>query len=165
MKREFTNAAGDVLTVAALGADAWLVQVEGTDTSLDGALRRAPDGTYLLTRDGLTRPVQITRQGDTVWTTTARGTARWRRYEARRGSAGGAANSVSSPMTGKVVVVNVAAGDTVSAGDVLVVVEAMKMEQPLAAPRDGVVAKVSCAVGDLVDGGVDLVVLAPEEAA
>jgi biotin carboxyl carrier protein len=42
---------------------------------------------------------------------------------------------------------------------VLVVVEAMKMEQPLEAPMDGRVAEVRCAVGDQVDGGVELVIL------
>jgi acetyl-CoA/propionyl-CoA carboxylase biotin carboxyl carrier protein len=57
---------------------------------------------------------------------------------------------VVSPMPGTVLRVDVAAGDAVSAGQTLGVVEAMKMELPLAAPYDGTVTHVGAAVGEQV---------------
>jgi biotin carboxyl carrier protein len=60
-------------------------------------------------------------------------------------------------MTGRVVQVNVAVGDTVSPGDVLVVLEAMKMEHAVRSGVAGQVTGVHCAPGDLVQGGVVLV--------
>ena len=53
--------------------------------------------------------------------------------------------------------VNVKAGDTVTQGDVLVVVEAMKMEHSVTAPKSGTVKHVACAAGDRVEEGVELV--------
>jgi 3-methylcrotonyl-CoA carboxylase alpha subunit len=63
---------------------------------------------------------------------------------------------LASPMPGKVVVVNVAAGDAVAAGTTLLVLEAMKMEHAIKAPVDGTVTAVHYNVGDQVDEGVDL---------
>jgi 3-methylcrotonyl-CoA carboxylase alpha subunit len=63
-------------------------------------------------------------------------------------------------MTGRVVLVPVQVGSLVDKGDVLIVVEAMKMEHALKAPKAGVVASIAATVGQLVEGGVELVVLA-----
>ncbi len=56
-------------------------------------------------------------------------------------------------MSAKVIRVLVAAGQTVASGDLLVVLEAMKMELPIRAPRAGVVKTLRCAEGDLVQPG------------
>ncbi|MCY3894187.1 MAG: ATP-grasp domain-containing protein [Acidimicrobiaceae bacterium] len=64
-----------------------------------------------------------------------------------------------APMPGKVLIVNVADGDNVSEGQVLVVMEAMKMEHQITAPVDGAVAEVRAHVGDQVDNGELLVVI------
>jgi acetyl/propionyl-CoA carboxylase alpha subunit len=68
-----------------------------------------------------------------------------------------AAGTVTSPMPGTVIKVNVAAGDRVAARDPLVVLEAMKMETPLVAPYDGVVTAVHVQHGDRVAAGALLV--------
>ena len=64
---------------------------------------------------------------------------------------------VVAPMPGRIVAVPAAAGQAVSAGDVLVVLEAMKVQMRLSAPRGGVIAAVHVAVGELVDEGTELV--------
>ncbi|MCB9680888.1 MAG: biotin/lipoyl-binding protein [Alphaproteobacteria bacterium] len=67
-------------------------------------------------------------------------------------------------MPGAVVRVQVSAGDSVHAGQVLVVVEAMKMENEFKAPFAGVVASVEVAAGQAVESGAVLVVLDPADA-
>lgn len=68
---------------------------------------------------------------------------------------------VRAPMTGRVVQVAVAPGATVRADDLLVILQAMKMEYRLTAPRGGTVERVLCAEGQMVDLGSTLVALAP----
>ena len=67
-----------------------------------------------------------------------------------------------APMPGRIVRVAVAAGATVSAGDTLIVLEAMKMEHALRAPRDGTVIAVFADEGAQVEAGAPLVELEPE---
>ena len=71
-----------------------------------------------------------------------------------------AGEAVNAPMPGHILKVNVSAGQAVKAGDVLVVLEAMKMENEIVAPRDGSVAQVVVTKGAVVDTGAPLVVLA-----
>jgi acetyl/propionyl-CoA carboxylase alpha subunit len=73
------------------------------------------------------------------------------------GEAGESDGAVLSPMPGKIVSVSVKAGDTVTKGQTLLVLEAMKMEHALAAPFDGVVAELSAEAGGQVSEGVVLV--------
>lgn len=63
------------------------------------------------------------------------------------------AEKINAPMPGKIVGVKVQAGAKVSKGDVVVILEAMKMENEICAPKDGVIATVDVAVGDSVEGG------------
>lgn len=78
------------------------------------------------------------------------------------GDGHGDSDHVTAPMSGIVRLIDVEAGQPVTAGDRLAVVEAMKMEHPLVAPRDGVIAAVHGAVGDAVEGGAVLIALEPE---
>jgi len=63
------------------------------------------------------------------------------------------ANALTAPMPGKIIAVNARVGDSVKAGDPLIIMEAMKMEMTLEAPRDGVVAEVTAAIDALVTDG------------
>ncbi|HXH07422.1 MAG TPA: biotin/lipoyl-containing protein [Vicinamibacterales bacterium] len=71
-----------------------------------------------------------------------------------------AGDSLSAPMPATVTRIAAPPGTHVRAGDILLVLEAMKMELPLRAPRDGVVRAVRCSPGELVQPGVPLVELA-----
>jgi 3-methylcrotonyl-CoA carboxylase alpha subunit len=70
---------------------------------------------------------------------------------------------VIAPMPGRVISVAVEPGQAVQRGDVLLVLEAMKVQMRLTAPRDGVVAAVNAVEGDLVDDGAELIVYATTE--
>jgi acetyl-CoA/propionyl-CoA carboxylase biotin carboxyl carrier protein len=79
------------------------------------------------------------------------------RRSTRRGPAGeGGDDALASPMQGTIVKLGVADGDEVTAGDLVVVLEAMKMEQPINAHRTGVVSGLTAAVGDVVTAGTVL---------
>jgi 3-methylcrotonyl-CoA carboxylase alpha subunit len=121
--------------------------VEALDVVIDGVVRRA---VVARTRDR----THVAVAGH-AWTFE-------RVDDAHGGGAGGAGSgSVVAPMPGKVVKVLVAVGDTVSAGQALVVVEAMKMETTLIAEIDGRVTAVDAEAGSMVDAGTIVVEIAP----
>lgn len=74
-------------------------------------------------------------------------------------TAAGAAGAIAvkAPMPGNILDVKVAAGASVKAGDVLVILEAMKMENEIVAPQDGTVASINVNKGDTVNSGDVLV--------
>ena len=71
-----------------------------------------------------------------------------------------AGEAVTAPMPGNILKVAVSQGQTVKEGDLLVVLEAMKMENEIFAPKAGTVAAVNVAKGQSVDTGATMVVLA-----
>jgi acetyl-CoA/propionyl-CoA/long-chain acyl-CoA carboxylase, biotin carboxylase, biotin carboxyl carrier protein len=74
----------------------------------------------------------------------------------RRPVPAGSGDTLVSPMQGTIVKIAVADGERVSAGDVIVVLEAMKMEQPLTAHKDGTVTGLAVAVGQTVTAGAPI---------
>ncbi|HET9370324.1 MAG TPA: biotin/lipoyl-containing protein, partial [Vicinamibacterales bacterium] len=98
------------------------------------------------------------RHGDVVWVSVDGHTFEFRvRAGARRGRASARdADALAAPMPATVVRIAVKPGDAVTQGDVLIALEAMKMEMPIRAPRDGVVASIDCREGELVQPGVPL---------
>ena len=74
--------------------------------------------------------------------------------------AAGAGESLPAPLAGNIFKVNVAVGDVVAAGDVVVILEAMKMETEVRATRGGTVSAVSVKVGDTVAVGDTLITVA-----
>ncbi|MDX6359720.1 MAG: methylmalonyl-CoA carboxyltransferase subunit [Nocardioidaceae bacterium] len=73
---------------------------------------------------------------------------------------GGTGNAVQAPLAGTVARVLVEEGQSIEAGDVVVILEAMKMETEITAPRSGTVSSVLVKAGDAVSGGQALVELA-----
>jgi acetyl-CoA/propionyl-CoA carboxylase biotin carboxyl carrier protein len=113
----------------------------------DGAMRTVPR-LVAVEVDGRSYEVRL-EVGEPPWTTLARG-------RRERGAAGGgtaADGAVVSPMQGTVLKVEVSDGDEVEAGQLLCVVEAMKMENEIVAPRVGVVHDLSVAPGAAIASG------------
>ena len=72
----------------------------------------------------------------------------------------GAGEPITAPMPGNILKVNVTAGQAVKEGQVLVVLEAMKMENEILAPKNGTITQVVVSKGSTVDTGAPLVVIA-----
>lgn len=83
-----------------------------------------------------------------------------RRSSGGTGSVGATGDAVKAPMQATVVKLAVAEGDRVVKGDLVLVLEAMKMEQPIAAHKDGTVGSISTAVGETVSSGAQLLTIA-----
>jgi len=110
---------------------------------------------------GKTVRVAIVRSGEGAWIGW-RGQVRFVGPERSATSTPAAAErEIRAPMTGRVVKVSSAPGAAVRANDILVILEAMKMEYRLTAPRDGIVESVGCKEGERVDLGHVVVTLAP----
>ncbi|GAB2514483.1 acetyl/propionyl/methylcrotonyl-CoA carboxylase subunit alpha [Lysobacter humi (ex Lee et al. 2017)] len=80
-------------------------------------------------------------------------------HEATGGAVAGGADRIAAPMPGRVVVARVAPGDAVTAGQEVMVIEAMKMELSLKAPRAGTIAEVRATPGEFVEADAVLVTL------
>ncbi|WP_433214696.1 acetyl/propionyl/methylcrotonyl-CoA carboxylase subunit alpha [Dactylosporangium sp. CS-047395] len=76
-----------------------------------------------------------------------------KRAAGKKAGAAASGDSLTSPMQGTIVKIAVAEGDTVAEGDLIVVLEAMKMEQPLNAHKAGVVTGLQAKVGEVVSSG------------
>jgi biotin carboxyl carrier protein len=120
-----------------------------------------PNGAIRL-QDGRTHLAWVAVSGDVRWVfidgevfTFDAG----RRPARRRTPA--AQGSLTAPMPATVRQVNITPGSRIQQGDVLLVLEAMKMELPLRAPGDGTVAAVKCREGELVQAGQELIELEP----
>lgn len=74
-------------------------------------------------------------------------------------AAGGAGTKIAAPMPGKIIAVKVSVGDSVKNGQELIIMEAMKMHNPVLASADGVVKEILVKAGDPVQAGTVLAVI------
>ena len=81
----------------------------------------------------------------------------------KRGGRGKKSGTISSTIPGKIVSIAISEGQQVSEGDVVMILEAMKMQNEIHAPLSGMVAAVNCKPGDSVEANSPLVVITPEE--
>jgi acetyl-CoA/propionyl-CoA carboxylase, biotin carboxylase, biotin carboxyl carrier protein len=128
----------------------------------DGAVRsgerewradvRAATGGALVrvTLDGVARRYAFVRDGDALWIARDGHHLELRVARAAREAAAHGADSLEAPMPGTVLLVHAENGQEVEAGEVLVVIESMKMELSIAAPHAGTVQGLDVAVGDRV---------------
>ncbi len=149
--------------------DGWVVDLDGREIAVDAGLPRP--GVVHVVRGGTSSDAVMTRT-DAGWDVTLDGVRhrlavvdeRRKALAALTGEgAGGGTQVISTSMPGKVVALLVAEGDEVEAGQGVVVIEAMKMENELRASGPGVVQAIPVAVGDAVEGGAELVRIAPPE--
>jgi biotin carboxyl carrier protein len=143
----------------------WTCIVDGQAHSVDVA--EVAPGTYSLLREGRSYTVSVGRSGQ-GYRVHSRGAdlvtvvENPRRWSGRAGGGLGLSGrqEIGAPMPGKVMRVLVEEGQEVEAGQGLVVVEAMKMQNEIAAPKQGVVERVSVREGDTVEHGTVLLVVA-----
>ncbi len=131
------------------GKTEYAVTLEGESAQVNGELTPVPEGEVLERRE----VIYAILEGHTERFLNT--TDDLSRYGGQQFSAGG----IRAPMPGQVIAVHVSSGDKVKAGDVVAVVEAMKMEHSVTAGKSGEVKAVLCAVGDRVEEGVELVEL------
>ncbi|SFQ06323.1 acetyl/propionyl/methylcrotonyl-CoA carboxylase subunit alpha [Tranquillimonas alkanivorans] len=141
------------------------------DLEIDGPTVRTPDGRTLSIRPegdaavvesgGHSRRLDVLRTGDHLTVHEGTRSATFRRHDPldQQDAAAFGGGVVVAPMPGFVSRLSAEPGRTVTAGDALVVLEAMKMEHTLTAPRDGVIAEVAVQVGQQVGDGDILVTL------
>ncbi|HAY08276.1 MAG TPA: acetyl/propionyl/methylcrotonyl-CoA carboxylase subunit alpha [Hyphomonas sp.] len=131
-----------------------LLAADGEAALIDADGPDADEAPFPLITDLSPRRFAVTSGGDTFLVTVPEFSAD---AEAALGG-----NAVKAPMPGKVLSVTAKAGAQVARGDVLAVLEAMKMEHALAAPRDGIIESIHATPGQQVSEGELLVALVEE---
>lgn len=109
---------------------------------------------YRITVNGVAYDVAVEEMGEGAATSAPAPAA-----APKPAAAGAGAIKINSPMPGNILSVKASAGQAVKKGDVLMILEAMKMENEICAPQDGTIASVQAAAGDSVESGDVLVTM------
>jgi acetyl/propionyl-CoA carboxylase alpha subunit len=158
---------GDAEHNVALSRSAQAYRLHLGEQVLDIDLAVAADGRAWLTLGERHLEVVVATRGDDVFVHVD-GEAYQLRYQhpldRLAAAAGGSAEDhIRAPMPGSIVAVSVQAGDAVTKGQTLLVMESMKMETTIAAPRDGVIAAVTYEKGQTFDRDALLLSLEPNK--
>jgi len=160
----FTAVVGDAtraVEVVALGEGRYQVSVDGTVSTVDG--RRTGAAGFSLLIDHALTDVSVVMRGDTYLVDVGGRVHRVQLLDARRArtaaAPGAGEREVRAAMPGKIVAVLVEVGATVTRGQGLLVIEAMKMENEVTAPRDGTVQEIRAQPGQTVEAGELLAVI------
>ena len=138
------------------------IERESRTHEVSGA--RLADGALSMRIDGAMRRFRADASGDRILVHDGERRLRLQAvevYRRQQGAADAAEHRIRAPMPGRVVLAQAKPGDAVSAGDVVLVIEAMKMELALKAPRDGILAEVRVQAGDFVEADAILATLEP----
>lgn len=105
---------------------------------------------------GMPRGSFAAKDGDVAWVFVAGETWRIAKAAARAARSADEEHTLTAPMPGRIAAVRVADGQKVEKGDVLVILEAMKMEHAVRAPRTGTVSRLAAEPGKMVSLGAVL---------
>ena len=111
------------------------------------------DGVWNVTIEGKSFNIEI--EGGSVGDTSGS-----KRKKSARGKKSG---TISSTIPGKIVSISAKEGQKVSEGDVVMILEAMKMQNEIQAPLSGTVTAINCKPGDSVEANSPLIIIQPEE--
>ncbi|MFH1804075.1 MAG: acetyl/propionyl/methylcrotonyl-CoA carboxylase subunit alpha [Pseudomonadota bacterium] len=140
--------------------DGYILDMPG-GMSITAQAQITADGKLAATLDGVRKQASILRNGNRLTIFRGGKTDILEIFDpvAAAGGAEGTGGGLTAPMPGKIIAVLTTAGQTVKAGDKLVVMEAMKMEHTISAPVSGIIAEIFYQVGDQVDDGVELIAI------
>jgi biotin carboxyl carrier protein len=158
--QRFTAVVGEetrTLEVQDLGDGRYRIQIDGSERIVDS--QQTGQGTFSLLIDNATAEVSVMSRGDEFAVAVNGRTHRLKLLDERAlrrragKAAGDGAHEVRAAMPGKVVAVLIQKGATVERGQGLLVIEAMKMENEIAAPRSGTVTELRVSPGQAVEAG------------
>ena len=149
--------------IAQLSGNRYEVQTDEAMVSVDAFSKRGDRIEATIDGHTLRAHAFVTSSSVTIFIGDAEATVTRPDPLAARRDDGAGGDTIAAPMPGLVKLVSVAAGETVSRGQALIVMEAMKMEHTLTAPRDGTIAEVTAKAGDQVEVAAVLLDLSPPE--
>jgi len=126
------------------------VKVDGEEYDVE---LEKQDGVWNVTIEGKIFNIEI--EGGSVGETSGS-----KRKKSARGKKSG---TISSTIPGKIVSISIKEGQIVSEGDVVMILEAMKMQNEIQAPLSGMVTAINCKPGDSVEANSPLIIIQPEE--
>lgn len=139
----------------------WRVDAAGGSLRLE--IDTSEPGLARWSHEGVTRRTACLVDGDAVWLDA--GDAIWQfkdvSYAPPASALGESGGDLRAPMVGTVMAIRVQPGDRVARGDVIMILEAMKMEHSVLAAIDGVVSSIACAVGTQVANKAHLALIEP----
>ena len=135
----------------------WQIQFNGISNDV---LARLENDCVQYQLDGKWLNARVINHNNRIWVYDAQSESQFAYYQSDFNHHTEQAGSLTAPMNGTIIQIDSQAGQTVKAGDVLMIMEAMKMEHAIKAPADGTIKEVCFKLGDLVSEGAMLIEMA-----